>query len=139
MAGFAFVCAIPFQEIIAREFLMLTIILSLLFAFYFRMVIFFRQIFYLKFLAVQVLLFFSNPLLFVKTLSKMQEMFALFDSHDLLHFIVPGFQASTYQMNDAYHFFKKEFVLFSVGLLILIVFTELRIVLAFVERIKKIE
>lgn len=139
MAGFSYACIFPINGIIAQQFLLINVVLALLVAYYFRLVIFFRQIFYLKFLVIQVFLFFTNPLLFFKAIGKMQEMLYLFDSHDLYYFISPDSKASAYGMNEAYHLYRNEFLLFSVGLLILLSLSEMRIVLAFVERIKKME
>jgi len=139
IACFSFACIYPIHGIIANQYILVNGVLAFLIAFYFRIAVFFRHIFYLQFLAVQVLLFFSHPLLFLKTWSKMQELFYQFDSYDLTFFIIPGLRASTYEMNDAFHFFKKEFILLSVGWMILIVAVELRVLLAFIERIRKME
>lgn len=139
MGAFSAVCVYPISGIITREFALVNAVLAVGFAFYFRMVLFFRQIPYLKFLAVQVILFFSNPLLFIKVVSKMQEIFYLIDVYDVTFFLVPGTQDAVSAMSGAYSFFKKEFVLFSIGMLILIVLAELRVMLAFVRRIKEME
>ena len=139
IVAFAAVSVFPIYGTITHDLLIINGVLALLFACNFRLAVFFRQIPYLKFLVIQVPLFLLNPVLFFKVLGKMQEMFNLFDMHDLSFFIAPASHDSISRMNDAYSFFKKEFVLFSVGLLVLIVIAELRVLLAFVKRIREMD
>jgi len=139
IAAFAACSAYPIYGLIADDYIIAIIVLAMLFAFYFRLVVFFRQVAWLKFLPVQILSFIINPVLFLIALNKMQDMTFLFDSYDLLHFMAPGADVDTYEMNDAFHLFRKEFTLFSVGLLILLLLTELRILMAFVKRVREME
>lgn len=136
---FVILSAIPLYGIITNEYLQQNIVLALLFAFYFRTVIFFKKIPYLQPLAIQVVLFLGHIPLFVTVLGKIQDMIYLFDTYDLLFFFSPNAGLTPVVVIDKFHFFRSEFLLFSVGLLILIALTEFRIIFAFIERIRKIE
>src|SRR6185295_17467427 len=139
IAAFAAVVSIPVFGIVADDYLKLNVLIAILFALYFRMVVFFRQIPYLKYMPIQILLFFLNIPLFIKVLGKMQVMFFQFDTFDLTSFLVPDHGLTPEAVLSKFHLYRNEFLLFSVGLLILIVLTEFRLILAFIERIKKIE
>jgi len=136
---FVLLSALPLYGIITNEYLQQNIVLALLFGFYFRTVIFFKQISYLQPLAIQVLLFLGHIPLFVVVLGKIQDMIYLFDTYDLFFFFSPDAGLTPAVIMEKFHFFRSEFLLFSVGLLILIVLAEFRISFAFMERIKKIE
>lgn len=136
---FALLCILPVAGIIADGYVRQNLFLAVLFAFYFRAVIFFRQTPYLQLLAIQILLFFGNIPLFIIVLGKMQDMFYLFDSYDLVFFFQPAVGLLPDTLLEKFQFYRNEFLFFSTGTLILIVFTELRLVMAFVHRIKKIE
>ena len=139
IAVFAAGSVYPLYGIIAKEFIVVNIVLAMLLTFYFRLVVFFHQVASLKILAVQVILFIVNPILFIGVLNKIQNMLFLFDSHDLLYFIIPNTDVNVYRMNSAFHLFRKEFLLFAVGLMIVLVLTELRIALAFVKRVREMD
>lgn len=139
IALFVILSVIPLYGVIADNYLQQNIVLALLFAFYFRSVIFFNQIPYLQPLAIQVLLFLGHVPLFVTVLGKIQDMIYLFDTYDIRFFFNPVAILSPVAMIEKFQFFKSEFLLFSVGSLILTVMMELRIILAFIQRIRKIE
>lgn len=139
IAAFAACSVYPIYGIIADEYINITIIVAMLSALFFRLAVFFRQVPWLRFLPVQIILFLLNPVLFIVILNQSQDMVFLFDSYDLLHFMVPGLDADIYDMNESCQLFRKEFLLFSVGLLILIALAELRITAAFVKRIREME
>ncbi len=139
IAAFAACSVYPIYGIIADGYIIVTIMLAMLSAFFFRLAVFFRQVPWLKFLPTQIILFILNPVLFIIALNQAQEMVFLFDSYDLLYFMVPGLGADIYDMHESYQLFRKEFLLFSVGLLILLALAELRIAEAFVKRIREME
>ena len=139
IALFTILSAIPLFGVIKDELLQTNVILAALFAFYFRVVLFFRQIPYLQPLGVQLLLFLGNIPLFVTVLGVIQERIYAFDTADLRQFFHADAILTPETLIDKFQLFRTEFLLFSVGLLILVVLTEFRIILAFVERIKKIE
>lgn len=139
IALFAIFSLLPLNGIIKNDFLGVNLVLALLFAFYFRTVVFFKNIPYLQFLAVQVILFLAHIPLFVAVMGEIQEMIYRFDSHDLNTFFNAETGLAPHQLLGKFQLFRSEFLLFAVGLLILVVFTELRIIFAFVERIRKIE
>lgn len=139
IALFVILSIIPLYGVITDNYLQQNITLALLFAFYFRSVIFFNQIPYFQPLAIQVLLFLGHIPLFVTVLGKIQDMIYLFDTYDIRFFFNPAAILSPDAMIEKFQLFRSEFLLFSVGSLILIVMMELRIILAFIQRIKKIE
>jgi len=139
IAAFSFLCVLPLDGVIARIFLQVNFFMAALLVFYFRAVLFFRQVFYLKILAVQILFFIGNIVLFFMVLGKAQDMFFQFDTNDITWFLAPGNEATAIDVLKWFQFYRNEFTLFSVGILILLVLLELRIVAAFIQRIKKIE
>lgn len=139
IALFVILSVIPLYDVITDNYLQQNIALALLFAFYFRSVIFFNQIPYLQPLAIQVLCFLGHIPLFVIVLGKIQDMIYLFDTYDIRFFFNPAIILSPDVMIEKFQLFRSEFLLFSVGTLILIVMMELRIIQAFIQRIKKIE
>lgn len=139
IALFVLLSVIPLYGVIADNYFQQNILLALLFAFYFRTVIYFKQIPYLQPLAIQVLLFLAHIPLFVTVLGKIQDMIYLFDTYDLRYFFIPDIALTPAQLVEKFKWFRSEFLLFSVGLLILIVLTELRIIQSFIGRIRKIK
>ena len=137
--AFAAASLFPAHGVIANHFLQHNFLLALLFASLFRFALYFRQIVWLGWLPLQIILFILIPIVFVISIGNMQNMVETFDTHDLRHFIVPGSDSTVYDMNNAYHFFKNEFVFFSVGFLTMLAMVEFRLALALFERIRRME
>ena len=139
IGAFVILSALPLYGIITDEYLQQNLALALLFAFYFRAVVFFKQIPYLQPLPIQVLLFLGHIPFFVTVLGKIQDMIYLFDTYNLTFFFAPSAALPVDALIGKFHLFRSEFLLFSVGLLILIMLAEFRIIFAFIERIRKIK
>ncbi|GIV33913.1 MAG: hypothetical protein KatS3mg031_1448 [Chitinophagales bacterium] len=134
----AAMAAAPVYRWVAEDFLITLAAMGFLVAPYFRAGMFFRDIPYLRFLPIQIGLFFFNIFLFVQTLKNVDNMIFLLESNDVSLFF-SGNHLPADELLLQFNFFKKEYLLLSVALLVLIAFCELRVLFALFERIRKIK
>lgn len=137
---FCLIAILPVVNTIHPAHVKLIAIFSLLFIVLFRFLLFTNQIVYLKPTAVKIILVLLIPVCFYYVISLIQDYLVHFDDYDLSGFLNrENLNASGMDMNSAYQFFKKEFVLFSVGNLILMLLLELRLILQLLQRLRKIK
>ncbi len=137
--AFAFIVAYPLMGFINQHFLALNIFMATLAATYFRWTIYYKNIPFLKFTAVQVPLFVFNSILFFVVLDKINEMIFMMDTYDLNLFLTANQEKKGLEINALFYLYKKEFLFFSVGLMILTITIQLRLLQSFFERIRKMK
>lgn len=136
----AVVSILPIAGFIRQDLLLINGGLAVVFAACFRYVIFFNKVEYLKPVGVKVLLFLANIVFFFWLLNSMQDFLALFDDHDISFFLTDdATPLSGEKILSMYGFFKKEFLFFSVGILMLSFFLELLLMRGILQRVKNIE
>ena len=131
---------IPVVGIIRQDLLLVNGALAVIFSACFRYSIFFNKVVYFKPVGVKELLLLANIVFFFYLLNGVLDFLALFDNHDISFFTAENNTVtSADKILIIYHFFKKEFLFFSVGTLILLFFLELLLIGGILERVKKIE
>ena len=130
---------LPITGFIREDLLLLNGGLAIIFAACFRYVVFFNKVTYFKPTVVKVILFIAIIVFFFWLLNSIQDFLALFDDHDISFFLTETNTITGEQMLSRYGFFKKEFLFFSVGILILMFFLELLVIGGILRRVKKIK
>lgn len=130
---------IPVAGTIHQDFLIVNGIMAVIFSACFRYVIFFNKVVYFKPVAIKVLLLFANIYFFFWLINHTQDFLGLFDHHDISFFMQENTDVFGDKLLVKLGFFKKGFLFFSVGILILLVFLELRLMGGILDRVKKIE
>ena len=130
----------PIYDIINTEYLLLNIGFGVAFLSLFRFVLFKKQVMLLNYLMPEVLLFFLNIVAFFWVVYKIQDIHFLFDNFDISFFLKSNEQMiSADKIAEGYHFFKQEFLFIAVGVLVLILVFQFRIIGALLTRVKKIK
>jgi hypothetical protein len=129
-AVFAAAVLLPLYEIIDATFLRVNVLLALLFIILFRFILFLEKIPYLSPLWMRLFVVLVLSFIFYRIFSEIQYFFELFDSHDINDFLRKdkAVLLSHDVVQQKFGYFKKEFVFFSTGNLILTVALGLRIV-----------
>ncbi len=113
----------PLHLVLDAGFLRINIGLVVLFTILFRYTIFLEQVKYLAPLWVRFMSVIIAGILFFQVFIQMQSFFELFDTHDMNDFLTknPESRFAPEVIHEKFDYFKKEFVFFSTGNLILIV------------------
>jgi len=139
IAIIGFLLVTPFFSVIQNEFLLFNFLLGFSFMVLFRFSIFYHSIFILKPTLIKILFFLFNIFLFVYVLNNMQFMFFTFDLYDPTAFIKTFSSLSHDEINRKFLLFKEQFVLFSVGTLVMVVIFQLRLFGSFLRSLQKID
>jgi hypothetical protein len=129
-AVFTAAVLLPLYQIIDASFLRVNFLLLILFVTLFRFILFLEKIPYLSPLWLRLIIVLALSFIFYRIFTEMQYYFELIDTHDIGNFLrkdkTPEIAPEVIQQK--FDYFKKEFVFFSTGNLILIVAFGLRIV-----------
>jgi hypothetical protein len=121
---------LPLYQVIDITFLQVNVLLILLFVILFRYILFLEKISYLSALWVRLILVLALSFIFYRIFSEMQFFFELMDTHDVSRFLRTDntIRMAPETIQKHFSYYKKEFVFFSTGSLILTVILGLRIV-----------
>ncbi len=130
---FTAIVILPLYEVLDASFLRVNLLLILLFAVLFRYTIFLNQIPYLKPMWVRFILVIASIIIFFQIFKQIQDFFELFDTHDINFFLRKDKTVTLAPeiIQDKFAYFKKEFVFFATGSLIVIAAFSLRTIASF--------
>jgi hypothetical protein len=130
---FTAIIIFPLYQVLDASFLRVNLLLILLFAILFRYTIFLNEIPYLKTKWLRFILVVAVLIIFFQIFKQIQDFFELFDTHDINYFLRKDsvVKLSPEVIQNKFAYFKKEFVFFSTGSLIVIVAFSLRVIASF--------
>lgn len=130
---FTAIAILPLYEVLDASFLRVNLLLILLFTILFRYTIFLNQTPYLKPMWIRFILVITAIIIFFQIFKQMQDFFELFDTHDVNFFLRKDriVSLSPDIIQEKFAYFKKEFVFFSTGSLIVIAAFSLRTTASF--------
>jgi hypothetical protein len=130
---FTAIVILPLYEVLDASFLRVNLLLILLFAVLFRYTIFLNQTPYLKPMWIRFILVIASIIIFFQIFKQIQDFFELFDTHDINFFLRKDKTVTLAPeiIQDKFAYFKKEFVFFATGSLIVIAAFSLRTIASF--------
>jgi len=130
---FAAVFLLPLYDVLDASFLRINLLLILLFAILFRYTIFLNQTPYLKPMWIRFILVITVLIIFFQIFKQTQDFFELFDTHDINFFLRKDrlVNLSPDVIQEKFAYFRKEFLFFATGSLIVIIAFSLRTVASF--------
>jgi hypothetical protein len=129
-AVFTAAVLLPLYQVIDASFLRVNFLLLILFVTLFRFILFLEKIRYLSPLWFRVFIVLALSFVFYRIFTEMQFYFELMDTHDINDFLRKDrvVNLAPELVQSKFEYFKKEFVFFSTGCLILVVAFGLRII-----------